>query len=225
MFPRGELPCTQRGEVFFENRVFAITLVAQTDPQMFQSVKTFPSQSVTGNGNAKMHSFLSQRFFGGSHFSSFGKSVESICQKIVHVAQNRQFFEPHQNRKIAKPNFLDGAFFPLFFLAVQIFLQSTCGNRRWISASGKRYKSNLITFSAPRGCGKAPPGSPFLHRSVPQLFRPYGNSQWTCTFFRNFCTSTRPDSKRLKHAPPFPPFNDKRKKASETECKIGKIDD
>ena len=142
-----------------------------------------------------------------------------MSRKIVNFSNHTKI------EKIAKPNFLDGAFLPLFFLAVQIFLQSTCGNRRWISASGKRYKSNLITFSAPRGCGKAPPGSPFLHRSVPQLFRPYGNSQWTCTFFRNFCTSTRPDSKRLKHAPPFPPFNDKRKKASGTECKIGKIDD
>ena len=30
---------------------------------MFQGVNTFPSQSVTGNGNAKMHSFLSQMYF------------------------------------------------------------------------------------------------------------------------------------------------------------------
>ena len=136
-----------------------------------------------------------------------------MSRKIVNFSNHTKI------EKIAKPNFLDGAFLPLFFLAVQIFLQSTCGNRRWISASGKKYKSNLITFSAPRGCGKAPPGSPFLHRSVPQSFRPYGNSQWTCTFFRNLCTSTRPDSKRLKHAPPFPPFNDKRKKASGTDLK------
>ena len=90
MLPGGELPCTQRGEVFFENGVFAITLVAPTDPQMSQGVNTFPSQSVTGNGNAKMHSFLSQGYFGGSHFSSFGKSIESFCQKNVDVVQNRQ---------------------------------------------------------------------------------------------------------------------------------------
>ena len=136
-----------------------------------------------------------------------------MSRKIVNFSNHTKI------EKIAKPNFLDGAFLPLFFLPVQIFLQSTCGNRRWISASGKKYKSNLITFSAPRGCGKAPPGSPFLHRSVPQLFRPYGNSQWTCTFFRNFCTSTRPDSKRLKHAPPFPPFNDEEKKLRERKIK------
>ena len=92
MLPRGELPCTQRGEAFSENCVFAITLVAPTDPQMSQGVNTFPSQSVTGNGNAKMHSFLSQRFFGGSHFSSFGNSIESMCQKKVDVVQNRPFF-------------------------------------------------------------------------------------------------------------------------------------
>ena len=80
--------------LFFENCVFAITRVAPTDPRMFQGVKTFPSQSVTGNGNAKMHSFLSQRYFGGSHFSSFGKSIESMCQKKVDAVQNRHFFEP-----------------------------------------------------------------------------------------------------------------------------------
>ena len=61
---------------------------------MFQGVNTFPSQSVTGNGNAKMHSFLSQMYFGGSHFSSFGKSIESMCQKNVDVVQNRQCLEP-----------------------------------------------------------------------------------------------------------------------------------
>ena len=72
--------CTQRGEAFSVNRVFAITLVAPTDPQLPQGVNTCPSQSVTGNGKTKMHSFWSQRFFGGSHFSSFGKSIESICQ-------------------------------------------------------------------------------------------------------------------------------------------------
>ena len=94
MLPRGELRCTQRGEAFSENCVFAITLVAPTDPQMSQGVNTFPSQSVTGNGNAKMHSFLSQRYFGGSHFSSFGKSIESMCQKKVDVVQNRQCLEP-----------------------------------------------------------------------------------------------------------------------------------
>ena len=136
-----------------------------------------------------------------------------MSRKIVNFSNHTKI------EKIAKPNFLDGAFFPLFFLAVQIFLQSTCGNRRWISASGKKYKSNLITFSAPRGCGKAPPGSPFLHRSVPQLFRPYGNSQWTCTLFPNSCTSTQSDSKRLKHAPPFPPFNDEEKKLRERKIK------
>ena len=92
MLPRGELPCTQRGKAFSENGVFAITLVAQTDPQMFQGVNTFPSQSVTGNGKAKMHSFWSQRFFGGSHVSNFGNSIKSICQKKVDVVQNRQFF-------------------------------------------------------------------------------------------------------------------------------------
>ena len=92
MHPRVELPSTPHGEGFFETLLKAITRVARMDPQISQGVNTSPSQSVTGNGKAQMHSFWSRRFLGGSHFSNFGKSIESMCQKKVDVVQNRQFF-------------------------------------------------------------------------------------------------------------------------------------
>ena len=44
---------------------------------MFEGVNTLLSHNVGGNGKARIHSFWSQRFFGGWHFSGFGKSIDS----------------------------------------------------------------------------------------------------------------------------------------------------
>ena len=81
ILPGGELPSNPQGEGFFGIHVSAITRGARTDPQISKGVNTLPSQSVTWNGKSQMHSFWSQRVFGGSHFSSVGKIAKRIWKQ------------------------------------------------------------------------------------------------------------------------------------------------
>ena len=81
--PWGELPSNPQGEGFCEIHVSAITRSARTDPQISKGVNTLPSRIVTWNGKAQMHSFWSQRFFGGSHFWSLREFGSLLARKTA----------------------------------------------------------------------------------------------------------------------------------------------
>ena len=83
VLPGGELPSFSKGEGFFEIHGSANTRGARTDPQISTSVNTLPSQSVTWNGKSQMHSFWSQRFFGGSHFWSLREFGSLLARKTA----------------------------------------------------------------------------------------------------------------------------------------------